>query len=576
MYGLLSLLGIVFVVLWIITPFMVFNLSSRVRRLERLVQTRTGTEPAVLHEHHVLKDHENKTQVIRKETSFNDDVSQKIFAWVKEDWLLKMGGLLLLIGFGWLTTYAFMNNWIGPMGRIGLGIIAGTLLLLLGTWRMKTEIHQGGVFLVVGSTTILLTVFAARQFYGYFTPTTALGIMFLSCAYVALVSVKFNNRALSLASVILAGIAPLLTNSPTADFTALFAYLLIVVLGTVWIVAVTQQREITAAALILVTVYSIPHLLNPGSANTLLFFAYAFAAIFFVTNITGIIRPKDKSIVPDTITAAGNGLFLLAWIMTNAPEEWRSLIIAGWMLAFIIGAFMVFRMTNKREPFYVYAGVGIAMLAAATTAELSGAALTIAFTVEVAMISVIAYTLTADRKIGERLCILFFGSGALSLSSIDSSAWFRGVLHQDFFVLLVLGAALMALGLFYISSTDQDHPRTTPATSALVVVGSVYLYALLWLSLHALLVSDDIAVMISLLIYTVIGLITYFFGRVHGMRLLGIYGGILLGLVIARLLLVDIWNMSIASRFVTFFVVGILLMSTAFFGRDPSLASPKK
>lgn len=40
--------------------------------------------------------------------------------------------MLLLIGFGWLTTYAFLNNWIGPMGRIALGIIAGSLFILLG------------------------------------------------------------------------------------------------------------------------------------------------------------------------------------------------------------------------------------------------------------------------------------------------------------------------------------------------------------------------------------------------------------------------------------------------------------
>lgn len=55
--------------------------------------------------------------------------SERFVAWLKEDWLMKLGAMLLLIGFGWLTTYAFLSNWIGPMGRIALGIVAPVLFL---------------------------------------------------------------------------------------------------------------------------------------------------------------------------------------------------------------------------------------------------------------------------------------------------------------------------------------------------------------------------------------------------------------------------------------------------------------
>ena len=131
-------------------------------------------------------------------------MSQKFIGWLKEDWLLKLGALLLLIGFGWLTTYAFLNDWIGPMGRIALGVIAGSIFILLGYWRIKKYLVQGGIFLVLGSTTILLTIFAARTVYGFFTPLSALIVMFLSTAFVALASVKYNSRALSLLSLTLA------------------------------------------------------------------------------------------------------------------------------------------------------------------------------------------------------------------------------------------------------------------------------------------------------------------------------------------------------------------------------------
>ncbi|HPN89692.1 MAG TPA: DUF2339 domain-containing protein, partial [Candidatus Paceibacterota bacterium] len=231
-------------------------------------------------------------------------MSQKFIGWLKEDWLLKLGALLLLIGFGWLTTYAFLNDWIGPMGRIALGVIAGSIFILLGYWRIKKYLAQGGIFLVLGSTTILLTIFAARTVYGFFTPLSALIVMFLSTAFVALASVKYNSRALSLLSLTLAGIAPLLTKSPATDHVGLFAYLFVVILGAIWIVALTGQRELTVASLIIVSAYSAPHLLSPFSfplvdTQTLLLFAYAFATLFFLTNTAGLLKLKGKDIVPD-------------------------------------------------------------------------------------------------------------------------------------------------------------------------------------------------------------------------------------------------------------------------------------
>ena len=72
--------------------------------------------------------------------------------------------------------------------------------------------------------------------------------------------------------------------------------------------------------------------------------------------------------------------------------------------------------------------------------------------------------------------------------------------------------------------------------------------------------------MISLAIYTVIGIICYLCGLARGMNILRLYGGTLIGFVVIRLLLVDVWIMDIAGRTATFFLIGALLISTAFLG----------
>lgn len=568
---------------------LIFRTRMRVRTLERLMEKliKTGGVWRATEQNYQFQTQTQQVDLRQTIPSPSPEVLtppeqlaltsfDKFLVWLKEDWLLKIGALLLIIGFGWFASYAFIHNWIGPMGRIALGVVAGALFLLLGWWRIKKSLSQGGVFLVLGSTTILLTVFAARAIYNFFDPVSALVVMFLSVAFVAFVGVKHNSRALTLMSLALASVAPLLIKPPDTDHIGLFAYLFFVALGAVWVIAINGQRTLTTVALVIISLYSLPHLLSPSLfpqvvVGNLLFFAYAFAALFFITNTAGILKlkDKDKEIIPDLITAAGNGLFLLFWIMSAAPKEWQSLIISAWMILFATGSFIVFKITQKREPFYVYAGVAVAMLAAATFAELEGAALTIAYTIESGIISLVAYSIIKDARVAERISLLLIGPIFLSFGSIASRSWRTSVFNEDFFVLFVLGVTLFGLGLFFRScraaETDEKDPKRFNA--ALLIAGSVYGYALVWLSLHSMFQEGSVATMISLVIYLIIGLITYFHSLANDKKTLRIYGGLLVGFVVGHLLLVDVWHMELAQRTATFFLIGALLVSTAFLSR---------
>jgi uncharacterized membrane protein len=508
---------------------------------------------------------QDKAIIEEKEKSSLDEFIE----WLKEDWLMKLGGLLLIIGFGWFTTYAFLNNWIGPMGRIAFGLIIGSLFILFGWWRIRTYINQGGFFIVLGSTAILITMFAARQLYNFFDPLSAIIIMFLSAAFVALASVKYNNRALALASLILAGIAPLLTNAPKTNYVGLFLYLFVMTLGGIWIVFLTGRRELTAAALLIILFYSLPHLfkLVRSDREILLPFIYAFAALFFLTNTIGILKLRNKYIVPDIVTAGGNGLFLIAWIMIAAKEEWKSLIISSWMIVFLVGGFLIFKITQRREPFYVYCGVGIAMLAAATSVELKGATLMIAYTIESGIIPLITYFILKDIKIAQKTSLLLIIPMYFSLNNIDlyrDRYTDPNLISENFFVILILGLVLLGLGLFFLRRTYQiNNEKPSEINIGLLVAGSIYLYILLWLFLHKGF-ENEIATTICLVVYTIVGIISYIYGFSNQKRVLKIYGGLIVGFVVLRLLLIDIWKMELTGRIVTFFLIGALLISTAF------------
>lgn len=511
--------------------------------------------------------------LIESETKFVSGFDN-FFIWLKKDFLMKLGALFLLMGMGWFVSYAFMNNWIGEAGRILLGLLTGVAVLILGAWRIRKYEHQGAIFIVLGSSTVLLTVFAARTLYGFFTPTLALLLMFVTVLFVTFVSLRYERNSLALAGLILAGIAPYFTASPTSLVIEQFLYLFVIVLGTLWIVFFTGWRNLTLTALIIVFLETLPFIERSEDSTIVLLWVFLFVAIFFVANIVSIIRVAGTALSkPHLLTAFGTAIFLILWVFGVAPEEWQSLLFVAWMLVFSFGSYIVYMTTRERIPFYVYGGTSVALLAAATTAELSGAVLTIVYVFEVAVLVIIAEAINLEQRVVNTLSILFAVPMALSLQNIGAQSWSTGILHEDFFVVLLCGLVLALVGLFVYEKSNREETFSESGKmcgSTLIIFGILYGLTLIWLTLHALL-SEDIATMCSLVIYTILGLAILFKGRARDNKELTVAGWALLALVVVRLLLVDVWAMDLFGRIITFLSIGVLLVSTAFMGRGKNI-----
>ncbi|MEI6378363.1 MAG: DUF2339 domain-containing protein [Candidatus Falkowbacteria bacterium] len=503
--------------------------------------------------------------VINKPTLEGNLSVDSFFAWFKEDWLMKLGALFLLIGFGWLVTYAFLNNWIGPIGRIMIGLLAGSLFLVWGWYRIKEYINQGGVLMILGSSTILLTVYAAREMYDFFNPTIALVIMFLSVAFVSLAGVRAKNRMISLMGLLMACVVPLLVGSTETNYFFLFSYLLVIVLGSLWVAAVSGWRSMVLGALVMTMLYGGP-LIDSGNANTpmVLIFVYIFAAVFLLSSLLVILKNAGKLAQIDMAIAALNSMYLLLWIIKEVPEEWRSLIVGAWLLVFVVSAFIVFRKTEKPEPVYLYSGIALVFLGAATAIEFKTDVLPVAYSLEVvAMAFLTRYLFKNVRSTSIVACLILLPC-FLSLRNMANYSR-EGGLGADFWVILIVGACVTALATLFKYMTKEDdsvgHDCKTLAAFS-YIIASLYAYFLIWFGFTQLW-PDFGGIMASLIIYTIVGLIAYFYGMNKNGKVLRVYGLCLLIFVIARMMLIDVWRMDITGRIVTFFSIGILMLGTA-------------
>jgi uncharacterized membrane protein len=448
-----------------------------------------------------------------------------------------------------------------------LGLLTGSLFIAAGYWRIKTRVHQGGIFAVLGSSVILLTVFAARELYQMFSPASALFIMFLSVAFVALLSVRHDRQSLALSSLVLASMAPFFTNTPQPDIMVQLTYLLVIVFGSLWVVFLRGWSNLTLGALVVTFLYGLPYLTVQGTDRDIaLVFAFVFTAIFFVANILGLIgNENEKNRAPHLLIALGTGMYLILWILGAAPKEWQSLLLVAWTLVFSVGSYVVYRVVERKEAFYIYAGTSLVLLGVATAAELQGAALTIAFTLEIGVLVLLSIYILKDIRVVHLLSWFFVLPILLSLESIISPDWNRGFLHDSFFVLFILMAVLMAIGKA-MGSLDRKDSSAAPT---LVLFSGMYAVALVWLVLHSgSLFSDTSATFIALVLYTVVGIYFYARGQREGVPRWRYTGGALIALAVGRLLLVEVWNMELSGRIITFLVIGLLLLSTAFMSKQ--------
>ena len=464
-----------------------------------------------------------------------------------------------------------MHEWIGPVGRVAMGLVAGAAVMGLGELRTRVNKAQGVVLIALGSAAVLMTVFAARTIYEFFDPISSLGIMALVIVFIAYSSLKNDSKPLAVVGLVLGSVIPLMTGTEFYSETWLFPYLFILTAGFLWLVSYSGWKVLNVIALVAVALYSAPYIFNLSYISDPMAWAVAvaFGLLFFATNVSAMVSTK-KSEGIDLLVAGGSGVLAMAWIISKVPYEMIGLVTAGVALVLAVLAFLIYKLTDLKSPMYVYAGVAISMLLIATGYEFGDEntmlPLVSAYTIEAVALSVLASRILKNPGIGQKVAWLMAIPVYISLGSVFSTSWNEGFLHNDFWILLVAGLGVLAVGLYYhfFDRGEGEQKALPPLNTLAFGISTGYAIVLVWMSTHAALGSFDTATAVSLVIYTLGGLVANVYGRLTGGSHFRVAGAVVLGGVVARLLLVEVWDMALAGRIVTFFVIGILLILAAF------------
>ena len=502
----------------------------------------------------------------------DEEMLERIWNWLTVNWMLVTGAAFVFLSISWLVRYALIEDIITAEMRIGAGFALGIVLAAVGQWRMRSDVQQGSIFLLLGSAAVILTMFAARHLYDFFTPPMALGVTFVMAMFVSLQAMRCRLPMLSYAGLILALVAPAITGAAEKSFSGLFGYLAVVLAATLWIVFMTGWRLNILVALVVTGFYSIPFWENAAlMPNKMLSLttAFSFAAVFFAADMVGHFRAV-RSRLTDILMPLLMALFLIIWIFDVAEDGMRTLWLAMWAVVFSIGSAILSKRTGARNVFLTYLCVSVILVLTMTAMEFRGPQLVMLLALISALLTVLAHRVLASRG-----AVVFTASTLvipmlLGAVSIDAQHWQSGIFHAHALVVLVLAVVPFALAQYFNRVQRAQVAAGQPPMifgseiTVWVAMGTIYTFAFIWLSLHAVMKSADFATAAAMVIYSFIGIAAYITGHRREHLPTRHFGAAVLALVIARLVLIDMPDMPVAARVVMFFGVGVLLLATAF------------
>ncbi|MEK9178043.1 MAG: DUF2339 domain-containing protein, partial [Patescibacteria group bacterium] len=112
----------------IVIAIIILNHNSRITKLEKSSSIVSAVKPAP-------NQSVESTPLVTKPVVLNpvqETIVKKNSEEVSGRMLGKIGITAVIIGISFFLKYAFDNNWVGPAGRVMIGIIIGVALLGLG------------------------------------------------------------------------------------------------------------------------------------------------------------------------------------------------------------------------------------------------------------------------------------------------------------------------------------------------------------------------------------------------------------------------------------------------------------
>ena len=473
---------------------LVRDLAQRVDRLERKVNVAAPEPPAV----HVSPPQAPQAsqpsvpppQLFERVADLQprpDTDQADLESRIGSHWLNRIGIAAVLIGVSYFLKYAFDNNWIGPAGRVTVGLLAG-IGIVVWSERFRSRGYQVFSYSLkaLGVGVLYLSLWAAFHVYALIPSGVAFAAMLAVTASTAALAISQDAEILAAFALTGGFTTPLLLATGVNKELQLFSYVALLDLAAVLMVARKPWRRLLALAFVGTLVLYIgwdSEFYNRSQLNLTLAFATLFFIIFAVAPL--LARQPEGEIAP----FAAIPLFLafinavVYFVQVYAMfEEVDKHAMAWFALALAAVYIFLSKQTQRYYPdpaniqrlHYLHLALAIGFITVAIPIRLDGHWITIGWLVEAAVL----------LWLGDRIRSTFlnaFAIGAIALGvvrllAVDNFEVATLIFNARMATFAVAIAVLGALACYASRRPDEFNQRS--AQIAIVALNVLALTAL--------------------------------------------------------------------------------------------------
>ena len=515
-------------------------------------------------------------------------------------WLNRIGIAAVLIGVSYFLKYAFDNNWIGPAGRVAIGLLAGIGVVV---WSERFRARGYRMFSyslkAVGIGVMYLSLWAAFHVYSLIPSGVAFVAMLAVTASTAVLAITQDAEILAAFALTGAFSTPLLLSTGENKEVQLFSYLALLDVAAVAMVMRKPWRRLLVLAYVgtlLLYVAWYAEFYNRGQLNLTVAFATLFFAIFAIAPL--LARPPENeaapfAAVPLFLAFVNAGVYFLQ--VYAMMEEVDKHAMAWFALALAAVYIYLSRQTQRYYPnaddarrlHFLHLALAIGFITVAIPIRLDGHWITIGWLVESAVLlwlsdrirsdfmtafAVGALALGVARLLAidnfDTTTLIFnarMGTYAVAIAVLGAMAWYgqrrKDEIGRQGTALAVI--ALNVLALMALSHEVADYysrqqaaimpnPNArgyrpyNPAYSAdsrSLQVAEGFTYSALWMAYGAML------------------MIVGFWRRSSFVRWQAL---VLIAVTIVKVFVYDVSQLDRGYRIVSFIVLGVLLLAISF------------
>lgn len=526
-------------------------------------------------------------------------------------WLNRIGIVAILIGVAYFLKYAFDSGWVGPGGRVAIGLLAGIAVVVWSeSFRRKGSAAFSYSLKAVGIGILYLSLWAASQYFHLVPASAAFVAMILVTASTITLALTQDAEILAVYAMIGGFSTPALVSTGENHEIILFSYVVLLDLAILAMVAFKPWRRIVWGAMLGTGVMYVGwggQFYDTTERTVTVLFVSAFFAIFaLVPLLTPLTRSRWHSGMSITLTLLplvnGAAYFLALYGMYD-----NQVVTLTWYALALAGVYLLLSSQFKRrvgsDPDVVktvsliHVAAAIAFITIAIPLKLDAHWITIGWLIESAVLLFIAVKSEAHFLRIFAGCTLALGvCRLLFIDNFNVQTLVFNARFATFLVAIAIMAGIVAAGERFASEREMPFVKLAGVALNLLTLIALtreandyfvrHIAALYKTSVYAvsqeleygarrqLEIARDFSFSAIWIVYGAALMVAGFWKRSAFIRWQAM---VLLAVTIGKVFLYDSRELQQIYRILSFIALGVMLMAVSYaYHRDWFKLSPRK